>query len=255
MKESKQTISKSKEFISVVQRSLGDAVGDDIKMDIINNMLDTQNSTPNRIWDFINRNIGMNLSTEKFITASTKRGGWEMKPIFEKETGILYTLMREERFEDLQEEVKKRTSAHYIQALAEILNKEIEVQNEQLTLCSIKYDFSEEKLNTVVHKIFSDLRIPDEIVNNHAIILFRSSGYELTSLRCCVVKSDLSIAQQENWNEYIVLNESVVVERSVPDAPNENNPSNGLKFKKKAKEKLGQKDLSKIKSNKKRQQM
>ncbi|MBE6060555.1 MAG: hypothetical protein E7215_10355, partial [Clostridium sulfidigenes] len=49
-------INKSPDFIKRIEKSLSNAIGDDIKIDIKINELDTRNSVPNRIWDFINRN-------------------------------------------------------------------------------------------------------------------------------------------------------------------------------------------------------
>lgn len=235
----KEFINVSPEFIKAIEKSLSSAIGDDIKVDRKINELDTGNSTPTRIWDFINRNIGKNLSDD-YIARVTKRGQWEIKPIFEKSTGILYTLMREERFKELKREVAKRTSAHYIQALAEVLNKNIVNPHEQLKLFSVGKGFDEEEVNKVADKIFCDLQIPNNIVERHAIILFSSSSYELVSLRCCMIKSDLSIVVEENWSQYIEVHESVMTQFEVAVEPKQNNPSNGLKLKQKAKDKIGQ---------------
>lgn len=245
-------INESHDFIKAIEKSLSSAIGDDIKLDIKVNELDTCNSKPNRIWDFINRNISKNLSKEHYIAKPTKRGSWEIKPIFEKSTGILFTLMREERFKELKKEVTKRNSAHYAQALAEVLNNDLTLCQEQLSLFQQQSYYDEEKIKNIVYKIFNDLEIPDNIVKHHAIILFSSNNYELMSLRCCIIKSDLNIVAESDWSSYIEVNESAVTELIVASEPRYVNPTNGLKLKQKAKDKIGQAKLSGVKNEEKK---
>ncbi|MCM0648436.1 DUF5986 family protein [Clostridium swellfunianum] len=242
-----ELVNKSSDFIKRVVKSLSEAVGDDIKLDIKINELDTGNGTPNRIWDFINRNISKNFPEEHYVSKPTKRGSWEMKPIFEKSTGMLYTLMREERIEDLRKEVTKRKSAHYAQALAEALNKDLTSSQGQLSFLQQQSYFDEEKIQQIVHKIFEDLSIPDNIVKHHAVILFRSSNYELISLRCCIIKSDLNVVEESDWSNYIEVNESSVAESIAEVEPVYINPSSGLKLKQKAKDKIDQGALGDVK--------
>jgi hypothetical protein len=252
-----QALNKTPDFINKIGSSLLDAVGDDIKIDIKINELDTTNSSPSRVWDFINRNIGNQFSDGDYITHTTKRGSWEMKPIFEKSTGTLFTVMREERLIDLRKELPKRRTEHYAQALSGFFNKNLVPNRNQLSLFQNQNCFDEEQAEKIVHKILKDLSIPDNIVRNYAIILFSSKNYELVSLKCCLVKSDLSIVAEVDWSRYIDVVESSVVDLSVDSKPNYLNPANGLTFKPKAKNKIGQginielkKDVEKdIKSN------
>jgi hypothetical protein len=216
-------------------------------MDIKINQLDTGTGNPYRIWDFINRNIGKNFPEERYILKSTKRGSWDIKPIFEKGTGMLYTLMREERFAELRKEVTKRNSAHYLQALAEVLNKNLQVQNEQICLFQEQNYYYDEKTKKIVQKIFTDLSIPDNIVKKHAIILFSSNNFELVSLRCCIIKSDLSIVEQKDWSSYIEANESTVAESISVIEPSYVSLANRLRFTQKANDKIGQAALNKEK--------
>ncbi|MBX4266484.1 DUF5986 family protein [Clostridium estertheticum] len=243
-------IDKSSDFIKKIEKSLANAIGDDIRIDIKINGLDTTNSMPTRIWDFINRNIGKNFPSEDYIAKPTKRGIWEMKPIFEKSTGILYTLMREERLNELKKEVTKRSSAHYSQALAQVLNKDLISCEEQLSIFEEQSYYDEEKINQIVHKIFNDLSIPDNIIKQHAIILFSSNNYELVALKCRVVKSDLSTVAESDWSNYIEVGESTVAELTVETEPSYKNPANGLKFKQKAKDKIGLAEVSNVKVEK-----
>lgn len=242
-----ELINKSSEFIKRVEKSISSAVGDDIKIDMKVNDLDTGNSIPKRIWDFINRNIGKNFPEDDYIAKPTKRGIWEFKPIFEKCTGTIYTLMREERLSQLRKELPRRRTLHYKQALAEGLNKDI-LPNQISFLEQQKY-YNEDNLYKVLHKIFDDLDIPDNIVKHHAIILFRSINYELISLKCCLIKSDLNIIEECNWSNYIEVNESTVPELNLDSDPNYMNPTKGLKLKQKAKDKINQGELKDVKES------
>lgn len=65
----------SEKFKKDIIESVQSAIGDDIKLDMKVNELDTDNGNPMRIWDFINRNIGKKFSEDDFIiTGVTQRG-------------------------------------------------------------------------------------------------------------------------------------------------------------------------------------
>ncbi len=234
----------SGQFKKAIIQSLQSAVGDDIKLDMKINDLDTRNGNANRIWDFINRNVSKKLSySDYIITGVTKRGSWEMKFIFDKENGILYTLMREKRFDAIRKEVSKRKTFHYVQAIADTFNDGLVGGEEQLSLFKEQYYYDKDKIKSVIDKILKDLSIPESIVRNHALILFDSNSYELESVRCCVVNSNLSIVEDENWSEYVTISDSTIMDSvKIPESKYDN-PSNGLKFTQKAKDKKDQKKL------------
>lgn len=235
----------SEKFKKDIIESVQSAIGDDIKLDMKVNELDTDNGNPMRIWDFINRNIGKKFSEDDFIiTGVTQRGSWKMKFIFDKKLGILYTLMREERFESVRKEVPKRKTIHYCQALAEAFNKGLTAKEEQMCLFKNQDYYDTDKVNEIVNKIIMDLSIPENIVKNHAIILFEGKNYELESIRCCVVNSNLSIVEEADWSHSIEFNESTIMDVVEDSEVKSENPSNGLKFRQKAKDKIGQKSLA-----------
>ena len=88
-------ISFSTDLVSKVVRCVEDAVGDDIQADIQRNDLQTRNSVPSRIWDFLNTNVVKALDIEDCTIAKAHRGPWEMLVIFEKSTQCILTFMRE----------------------------------------------------------------------------------------------------------------------------------------------------------------
>lgn len=221
-------------------KSIQDAIGDDILLDVKNNELDTHNGDPTRIWDFINRNLRKNLRGESFITATTRRGRWEMKFIVDKNSGILYTLMREERFSSLIKEVEGRKTVHYVQAIAETFNRGLKSKQHQLSLFKEQKYYNEDVVNTIVDKILDDLQIPKNIIKNHAIVLFEGRSHELETVRCCIINSDLEVVEESGWNEYIEARDSVVMHEVKVDDVEFNNPTMTLRYTQKAKDKIGQ---------------
>ena len=69
-------ISFSTELIAQIVHCIEDAVGDDIRADVRQHNLQTTNSNPSRIWDFLNTNVIKALDTEDCTIAKTHRGPW-----------------------------------------------------------------------------------------------------------------------------------------------------------------------------------
>lgn len=134
MNQSMYLIKTNDSFISTIAKCLSDAVGDDIRQDIKLHRLVTQNSTPSRIWDLINTNICERFAKSDVIANPSKRGGWELVPVFERNSDTIYSLMREQRFETLKKQLPKRRTAHYVDALVRSLNKDLRAPQRQATL-------------------------------------------------------------------------------------------------------------------------
>lgn len=237
-------------FITIIAKCLVDAVGDDIKEDIQG--LVTQNGTAARIWDFINTNICKNFIKSDVIANPTKRGGWGLVPAFDRSTGTMYSLMREQRFLEVKKQRPKRRKATYLDALVGSLNAELTApQHQTLLFPSLSYKFNDIQIQEIVQKIIFDLGIPNELVKRHALILFQSSNYELISLRCCIVDSNLDIVAEANWNNYIKTNESAVADKITDKTSAYVNPTAGLKLRQKAQNKIDQKTPAKDKAKEK----
>ena len=252
MKPSEKMINADKVLIESVSDCISSAIGDDIKEDIKSQGLITHNSTPTRIWDHLDTNLCKKFSGFDIVARPTKRGSWELVPIFERKNGFLYVLMRENRLKILRKESLKRESPHYAEALARTLNRDLQARYSQVPLLEVndeKFD-NEEYIKKVVLKIFEDLNIPNNIVKRHALILFNDVNGILLSLRCCIIDSNLNTVEEENWNEYIKVNESIVADEVIDEISKFNDPTNGLKYKQKAKDKIEQKGLSKQKIKK-----
>lgn len=233
------------EFKYIIAKCLSNAVGDDIREDIRHNRLDEHNNgDSHRIWDFINRNLAENFyDAHNTVVAKTKRGSWVMTPVFEETTRTLITLMREARFKQLKAaNANGESKFHYVTALTECLNEELITLEGELTL----FDFDDNEddksqKQQIVGKILNDLQVPLQEVNQYAVVLFETKNYELFSLRCCILDSNLDIIAQEDWSNYIAVRESVVVEQINTEDEIQNRPNRGIGLKEKAIAKKGQK--------------
>jgi len=212
---------------------VGEAVGNDIKDDM--NGLITDNSEPERIWDILNTKLYNKMNSLSCVADVTKRGRWKMVPVFDKETGLLYTFMRESRYDELKRQLERgaRNTYHYVDCLVHMLNPDLIGIVQQLQFDTSTYsvqDTSFEKMKKTVIKILSDLKVSESIVKRHVLILFDSDNNELLSIRAVMIDRNMNIAIESNLNKYITPTESIIMD-SIGDSNNaSNNPSRGLRL-------------------------
>lgn len=223
------------ELISKIVRCVEEATGDDIRIDIQKNNLQTRNSVPARVWDLLNTNLINELDIDECTIAKTKRGPWEMLVIFEKTTQCIFTFMREKRFDELKKQQRKRRNMHYVDMLSKQFNNDLLAEEKQLSLFEVSFS-DEDRLSELVQNLLSELHGEADIVKNHVLVLFETAGFQLTHIRAVMVTPSLDIAKDcnENWSQYISGYESAVVEKiETPESPS-NQPSRGLSLKPKA---------------------
>lgn len=224
----------SDDFIRSIVSSINSAVTDDIMQDTrqANMNRSSMNSYPSRIWDLINRNVCNAFKyNSEVIVAYTKRGPWNLIVIFDKTTGMLLTIMREERFDEVKRDSKSHK--HYVYELANMFNADLEIQQQSLLVL----DENEEKIKKSIERICNDLLISTDMVQHHAMVLFSSQDELLLSIRCCMINCNFEICETIPWNEYIGVSESVVVEQTTNNDHKQNNPAMGLSYTSKAKKK------------------
>lgn len=223
------------ELISKIVRCVEEATGDDIRIDIQKNNLQTRNSVPARIWDLLNTNLINELDIDECTIAKTKRGPWEMLVIFEKTTQCVFTFMREKRFEELKKQQRKRRNMHYVDMLSKQFNNDLLAEEKQLSLFEVSFS-DEDRLSELVQNLLSELHGEADIVKNHVLVLFETVGFQLTHIRAVMVTPSLDIAKDcnENWSQYISGYESAVVEKIETHESPSNQPSRGLSLKPKA---------------------
>jgi len=233
MNKRQEPICASSSFASTVVDCIYIAVGDGIKEDIARQGLKTHNSVPSRIWDLLNTYVCERLRTTDCIATTTKRGPWEIALVYDRATGFLFTLMREKRFNELQSNVTKRRNMHYVDLLVRHLNSDLVSNVGQTRLFPIYFE-DEDKMAENVQKILLGFSEDVGEIKRHAIILFDSSKYNLTSVRAIMVDSNLNPVSEWDWTKYIPVQESSITEKvDNPNAP-ESNPSRGLELTAKA---------------------
>lgn len=220
-----------------IVRCIESAVGDDIQADITRNNLRTTNSVPFRIWDFLNKNLLETLDAQGCCVSTAYRGPWQMVVIYEETTGSLITLMREKRFAELKRAQKRRSHMHYVDMLPKMFNAELLSDCDQQTFMPKEFA-DENNLAALVQQLLRDLVSDVSVVQNHIMVLFDTSGYQVTQVRAVMITPNLDVAEgcEADWTKYISSTESLVVAQvDNPEAP-ANNPHRGLKLKAKAAE-------------------
>ncbi len=233
MEKGKESLVCDPLFISKIVSCVQDAVEDDIKQDLRG--LVTTNSAPTRVWDFLNTHLYNRMPAVSCIANVTKRGSWEMVPVYEEKTGILFTCMRESRYEELHKNVHKRAKPNYLDCLIDVLNPDLVAPVEQLSFFPFQFP-DKESMRKVVQKILIDLQVEESVVKRHALVLFQSKGFELSSIRAVMIDKNMNIVCEEGWHTYISTNVSVVMDSSDEFSAPANNPGRGLKLSAKANE-------------------
>ena len=224
----------SDDFIRNIVSSVNLAVTDDIKQDTRQLRMERSkmNSYPSRIWDLINRNICVAFANNANVVVNfTNRGPWKLIAIFDKMTGMLITLMREERFCSIKKNTDYRK--HYINQLASMFNADLDNVQQSFFVRNYDKDISKK---TVEH-ICNDLFISTEMVQHHAVVLFSVNNELLHSMRCCMINKFFEEFESVSWNEYIKISESIVVEQVTNKDPKKNDPTLGLEYTQRAKRK------------------
>lgn len=166
-------------------------------------------SKPMYMWDELNKNIGETLDKYGYNHYITQYGNWPFI-IFQKNNHF-YTFMRSNRFKYIQ---RKRDGQHYSLRFALLFNKNVENIYDEISL------FPEQKVvindtDGMKNKIESMLEVlvnDEKSIGNHAFILFDVKEDELQYVEVLVLDSKLNVAERENWNNYISVEPSSMVE-------------------------------------------
>lgn len=220
--------------------SISNAIGDGISEDVISKGLITKNGNPGRIWDILHTSLVNTLDPAYMVAHPSKRGAWEILPIFDKQTNTLFCCMREKNFASLSRRNHEKQKRHYLYALSKAFNCD-------LPFLQMRLDISEDSnsdsamIEEAIAKITNDLGIPANIISRHALILFNSVDGQLISLRCCAINSEFEIVESVDWSEYIPANSSAIVEFIDSEAGRLNDSKPKLKLKEKAETRIGRK--------------
>lgn len=231
MKENLPVLEIDDSNIHKIVDAVYSAVGDDILEDIQLSNLVTHNSIPTRIWDKLNTNLYVALKGSNFVTAITKRGPWGLVVAYDSQSGFLFTFMREQRYKQIRKDLRKRKKAHYLDALAGTFNSQLCALEGQISMFSDAKQYEDtETIQQIVNGLIHNLNVDSTVIQNHVLVLFDSSHFELNAIRAVMVDKNLDIVVEQEWSTYIAVEESAIVETvDNPNAP-ANNPTQNLKL-------------------------
>ena len=222
------------EFLKILVNAVNSVISEDISLDLMRAGLQKNkaNSYPTRIWDLINSQIINQFDRDPDVIARfTKRGPWNLIAIFHKTSGVLFTIMREERFIQIRKDKKIN---HYVAQLAFLFNNEFQINQQSF----FPMDFNEHEVALSVDRICEDLSISKDMVTNHAIILFSAKNEMISSIRLVMVNCNFEECASFSLNHLIRVEPSVIVDQ-VDNNDINDAPGISLKFKEKAKIKQG----------------
>ncbi|MCY8523201.1 DUF5986 family protein [Bacillus atrophaeus] len=191
----------SDNYKTLIIKSVADAFSKDIKAFKADYDLETYNSENFLKWDFINTNLVNALSFGDFQCSKVKRGPWRFVLIFDKNSGNLYSLMRQERFYEIQEKTN-REKIHYLDALASI-NDFVEAIQEsfrQINLFDIDGQLWREEAEKILSELIQNI---DGEVKCFTLLTFSNNKSEITDFSALTLTPSLGIAYEESWNDFI----------------------------------------------------
>lgn len=160
-------------------------------------------------WDLINKNFIKSFRGSNILAEYANRGPWYMVPLVDIQNGVIYSVLREDRFKELQRKREKRKKAHYIDAFIQMFNFDL-TKYQQMSL--FDESFPDEEVRNIVVSVLEALNVVSGIIKRHAVILFEEYNHELIGVRCCIIDANLDVIEEENWNAFIKHDYSVITE-------------------------------------------
>jgi len=206
---------------SLIIKSVADAISKDINTFKEEFPLETDNSIHFLKWDLTNTNLIGTLPSDYFQCLKARRGHWKFVLIFHKNSGTLYTLMKQDRFFQIREK-HNREKVHYLDALASI-NRSLESKNEsyrQMNLFDIDGQLWKEEAENVLKELIENI---EGEVKVYTLLTFTNDKSEIKDFTAYTLTPSLGIAIEESWNDYIPaeydmgINENDVVEEEFED--------------------------------------
>lgn len=233
------------EVIQNIYQCLFQAVGEDCQEAESYLGLKTHISKPFMKWDLIYRNLIRIFSDSNVLYSTKKRGMWEVMLLYDKNSKMLLSFMRDTRFKNIQK-AKRDHQPQYMRALL-TLNSDLQSEVKQQRLFvdeNTSTDGDTQQLKELLNALCMGFMEPviGEI-KHHALVVFASNYGQITSLRACILDSDLDVVSEQNWlnvSKPIMSNE---VEKVSKDDTKHKHPE----LTERAKQRIKQKELVALK--------
>jgi len=233
----------SEEVIQKIYQCLFQAVGEDYQEAESHLGLETHISKPFMIWDLINRNLIRVFSDSNVLYSTKKRGMWEILLLYDKESKMLLSFMKDTRFKDIQK-AKPGHQPQYIQALL-TLNADLQAEVKQQKLFDMgKTQDDISQLKTLLESLcmnFVEPVVGD--VEHHALVVFSSNYGQITTLRACILDPELDVVSEQNWLDV----SKPIMTNEIDKASKDNTKQPQPKLTEKAKQRMKQKALVALK--------
>lgn len=182
------------------------------------------------------------------LYSTKKRGMWEILLLFDKNSKMILSFMKDTRFEGIQK-TKHRHQPQYIRALL-LLNQNLQARVKQQKLFGreeIVTERDNQELKALLNSLCTNFTEPViSVVKHHALVVFSSKYGQLSSLKAYVLDSDLDIVYEQDWlntAKPLMSNEVDTIVSSTEDKKNMQ-----IKLTPKANQRLKQKQLVSIKT-------
>ncbi len=186
------------EDIQDIFECLSQAVGDDRQEATVHLELRTHVSDPFLNWDLIYRNLMNKFDEGNLKYSVTKHGMWTVLLLYDKNSKLLFSFMRDTRFKNIRNQ-KKSARPKYVQALIN-LNSELQSPAKQLRLFPDESKFTQSELEKTLDELCANFDSGIDTKNSqHVMVVFSNKFGCINSLKAYLLDSDLDIVCEQDW--------------------------------------------------------
>lgn len=192
----------SNEDIQTIFECISQALEDDRQEALAYLKLRTYVSDPFLKWDLIYRNLMNAFGNDNIKCSVAKRGMWTILLLYDEHNKILFSFMRETRFNDIKNH-SNFARPQYIQALVN-LNAELQALQKQLSLFPNESKFSQTDLEKCLDELCAGFAGNVDTRNSqHVLIVFSDKNGIINSLKAYVLDRDLDIVFEQDWLDIV----------------------------------------------------
>lgn len=183
-----------------IYESIFQALGEDQQEANAYLNLRTHISAPFLKWDIIYRNLISSFGTENVEYSVTKRGMWTVLLLYDPDSSLLISFMRDKRLEDIKQS-RANNQPQYVRALIELNNK-LQAPIKQQTLFNVDETpvGSESELMVVLNDLCRGFNCTiDYACTRHVLVCFSESNGCLVSLNAYILDRDLDVVVTQDW--------------------------------------------------------
>lgn len=190
----------SQEVKQKIFESISQALGEDQQEATSYLNLKTHVSAPFLKWDLIYRNLMSSFGSENVECSATKRGMWTVLLLYDLESSLIISFMRDKRLEDIKHN-KVNNQPKYVRALIS-LNDELQAPIKQQRLFDVDepHEVNVSELRLVLDRLCTGFNYDiDYNYTRHVLVCFSEQNGILVSLNAYVLDRDLEVVNMQDW--------------------------------------------------------